>query len=683
MTLRKLNPKIWNLCAGLLLAFSFAACTYEEYTLTIKDAEEETEEFTENKVFIRSSGDLTEDTARIRLYKGNKYVAYMGMNTALATLAKLNVVSTSYADGIYSYKLKNSDGIQFVINVNPGKGTVYCAGFYEIFSTSKSDIAQAASSTDTSRNYPFVAISSTTNVTPYTFDLAKYGMKMYAGSDDAYLPLAALCAIFYPAGNYLTWNGVDLIKGTESSISDFKDWRMKDERQSELIDYNYNMLCFIHDYCYGHPGYYGLFDEDNDGFNLKDEETRTAEADKLDFDTLLKNHAKDVYEGLHSASYSTYIASLYKLTKYVYGDVHTGMKIPSMPVGSEIDTTAARKVTVSGKYKVSDKCDETLNDIIDAPKRDVLAKKAYEEGRLILNPGDAYVTNFSGLPIRYVSFDTATNPTTAVLHFDSFEAINDAAWKKEYPKWIYYNEQTDAEKALIDAATADSDSTRYAQKPSYPNDDLGFFYYAFNQIENKYPTVKNVVIDISVNGGGAVADVGFLLNFICSGYYEGSGEDEDSVSQDVWLTDQDVHAGSSIKTMYFLDLNLDGKINALDTEVCAARRKKYSIAILTTGCSFSCANLFPVMAKDFGIKIIGQRSLGGSCDVVPFVTVDGFIYRYSVARRGVPADGKYTTMENGAAVDKEINYGTGTDAEIAAFYKEASLGAAAAEVDKK
>ena len=194
------------------------------------------------------------------------------------------------------------------------------------------------------------------------------------------------------------------------------------------------------------------------------------------------------------------------------------------------------------------------------------------------------------------------------------------------------------------------------------------FYFAFDKIEEleaSGKTIENVVIDVSANGGGAVLEVGTLLSFLLS--------DGDTK---VVLTDVDGVSNAEVKTVYTLDLNLDGKIDEKDTELCKTRKNKYKYAILASQFTWSSANLFTVMAKNYGIKIIGERTLGGSCSVAPFESPEGLSYNLSITLRGIDLSGSYLNIENGASVDATVLTEKLSTTNINDFYNEDRIGAA-------
>ena len=83
-----------------------------------------------------------------------------------------------------------------------------------------------------------------------------------------------------------------------------------------------------------------------------------------------------------------------------------------------------------------------------------------------------------------------------------------------------------------------------------------------------------------------------------------------------------------MKCSYDVDRNLDGKFDEKDKDV----KINLNVGVLTSNYSFSCANMFPAMMKDYGVALIGQQSGGGSCCVLFNPSAEGFGYRYSTHR---------------------------------------------------
>ena len=160
----------------------------------------------------------------------------------------------------------------------------------------------------------------------------------------------------------------------------------------------------------------------------------------------------------------------------------------------------------------------------------------------------------------------------------------------------------------------------------------------FNYLRNT--TVKNIVLDISTNGGGVV---GVLFKILCLlsktnianfYYYESNCEVLGTITNR-------------------FDLNNNGVIDSQD-----CYGNVFNFYLLTSDCSFSCGNAFPCLAKEYGIaKIIGQKSGGGECAVgIHYLPNSQYVYHSSNLHLGYydEATKIFTGFEGGAPVDIEI-----------------------------
>ena len=174
------------------------------------------------------------------------------------------------------------------------------------------------------------------------------------------------------------------------------------------------------------------------------------------------------------------------------------------------------------------------------------------------------------------------------------------------------------------------------------NDTCGFMANAMLEIEeyNKNPEnttkIKNVVVDITCNGGGAMAALPYVAGLMTS---------------DPTLNVKDVLSGKVSE--YHYDCNFDGD-NKVKTFA-----DKYNFYLLTSNASFSCGTSLPGMLKGTNVKIIGQRSAGGAAPVTYFSTGSGLAYQTSGSDIIVykDAQGNYVSIENGVPVDYEIDEG--------------------------
>ncbi len=162
----------------------------------------------------------------------------------------------------------------------------------------------------------------------------------------------------------------------------------------------------------------------------------------------------------------------------------------------------------------------------------------------------------------------------------------------------------------------------------------------FNRLK-EVGNVKNVVLDMSTNGGG-VLGVLMKLSALISKTNLGALYYYEAGSKQVGI------AHSKI------DIDADGFYDRND---CFG--DDFNIYLLTSDCSFSCGNAFPCQAKiDGSAKIIGQKSGGGECAVGIHNLPNGqYVYHSSNLHIGYYNDENrtFTGFEDGATPDIEIN----------------------------
>lgn len=144
------------------------------------------------------------------------------------------------------------------------------------------------------------------------------------------------------------------------------------------------------------------------------------------------------------------------------------------------------------------------------------------------------------------------------------------------------------------------------------NDDMVIFLDALRKAAAD-PEVKNLIIDITANGGGSADIVMAMTSLIFGKSY---------ISQDNSLT------GQRSIVEYEVDRNFNGVFDEADQDV----NYDLNFAVLTSGTSFSCGNLFPSMLKDAGIPVMGATSGGGACAIQAMCTADGFCFQISSFR---------------------------------------------------
>lgn len=208
---------------------------------------------------------------------------------------------------------------------------------------------------------------------------------------------------------------------------------------------------------------------------------------------------------------------------------------------------------------------------------------------------------------------------TAYITFSSFDRINDEKYKEGYDKNNNYKT------------------------------DLGcLLAYSYNNIHNN-KNIKNVVIDCSGNIGGSNISLCYALTFVAGNKLM----NDDMYYSTLYMADAFTHAYGNIKIS--ADLNYDGKIDQKDVPLAI----DYNVTILTSRVSFSCGNALPCLAKrnNDAIRIVGTRSGGGTCSILPMATTTGTFYQISSPFTiGYVKNGEFNDFEDGQDLDYTIGY---------------------------
>ena len=303
-------------------------------------------------------------------------------------------------------------------------------------------------------------------------------------------------------------------------------------------------------------------------------------------DYLAKNNLSDKIKSADSAVYDEAVAQL--MNKNV-DDGHTRYSLPSIFTG-----------------KSQSHADELAKKYIGTRYQTLLDKRTEY---LTLRKNTLHLENEND----GVGYFTSGN--TAVIRFDLF--INLGTWITN----VY--EKDEAENTDPGVAFKNSDIA------------LGFDA-SFARIK-KNNSIKNVVIDVTCNGGGQVS----LLPYIIAHF-----------SNDPTITIKDVAMGVVKEFHYSVDLNHD-KVYGGEGDT---YQGKYNFYVLTSDFSFSCANFLAMTAKSSNIKIIGKKSGGGACPVGAFSDGSGSLYNFSSPQVAVlKKDNEYDHTDAGVDVDYELD----------------------------
>lgn len=191
------------------------------------------------------------------------------------------------------------------------------------------------------------------------------------------------------------------------------------------------------------------------------------------------------------------------------------------------------------------------------------------------------------------------------------EALSSVS-KKYYPDGVPGYEEI-GNTAYITFNDFSAPSRNYAEEPATEKDrdTVGIISYSLGRILRKNSPVKNVVLDLSQNGGGTATVAAYVLSAFLG---------------DANFSVRDTLTNATGTYVYKADTNFDGKYDENDT----LAGKGLSIYCLTSKVSFSCGNLVPSVFKQTGdIALIGHRTGGGACAVMHMAAADGSFFRTS------------------------------------------------------
>ena len=361
---------------------------------------------------------------------------------------------------------------------------------------------------------------------------------------------------------------------------------------SQLSSYNYDVLRFVFDTIYGLKDIKGY----------KDAKTFFQSA--------------GVDEGLKSNNPDNYNEAFAKLVRYI-DDGHTSYN----------------SITPLTSYDDLDKSGEYIKVSRSGPRMTKLVEdnKKYMDGKMAMTKKlDPEGMNPQGEPNYYQGIKFSKDKETAIISFNGFGNDGDRIknmgelFPADYSiEESEYNTQT---RAKLIFSTADGFSQAFK---------------ILDIINKTSKIVKNVVVDLTTNGGGEIATMPYLTAFF---------------HDDPTYAIKDVHNGVTREYHYKVDLNGDGKFG----DVGDTYKGKFNFYFLTSAFSFSCGNCFPGMAKEGGAKIIGERSGGGTSPVgVYFDALGSFFNASNHYDMCYKVDGKYVQNDAGIPLDHAFPYAEG------------------------
>lgn len=209
-------------------------------------------------------------------------------------------------------------------------------------------------------------------------------------------------------------------------------------------------------------------------------------------------------------------------------------------------------------------------------------------------------------PVRYID-------NTAIITLDSFKtAPNDVLFNKDGS----------------------------LKEDAWEHDSFYYMKHVMDDIST-HQNIDNILLDISVNGGGNIGAMIRVLGFL--------------TNREIPYILYDCLGEREFIYKYLVDIDDDGKYgdDAYDN---------YHWTLLVSETSYSAANTFASIFQDLNIgKIIGQNTGGGSCSVLPLTLADGTCFTISSNESFRKLDEStfrtsYVSTENGIECDQKLTH---------------------------
>lgn len=507
----------------------------------------------------------------LRFYTNQPNVPYVEVNNYFKEFFDSSFL-VDYEDSFYKYY--NLYGYYLGFDV---KNQTFSSDYLDVFNN------HPDFGVTTGKNY--LKVTKTTNFDPQerVISLKNYHIPIYEDHARVYVPFTFLSKFAGGSALYnIAYNGKDIYVidragqlGTPIDYRKFGDAYYSElndlskPRPLDLAQYSYNELCFVWDNLRGYTSQLLIGDDSLISIGL---------------DRTIERLSPKLKQYLLSTDKNQYYQGYYTLLCALYDGGHTNDLANFSAYSQEMKNTAKNV--------------EEFNPIISQSTQLRLVKEAMGlyHSKIKRDKNLGY-DNLAGITDYYYYDDTYK---TSYIGFDEF--------KFDFTGWDNY----------------------YKGSGPVPTSTDTYAFVRSKLYQAKSDGAENIVLDISSNGGGAVASLLGLVGLFNDGKaYYNSG---------------DAFNKFKAHEEYAIDINLDGAWNALDKQ--ELDQFNFNIGVLTTEYSFSCGNLFPAMMKEIGYKIMGARSGGGSCAISYESTAEGIPY--------VRSSQTYVSANNGENVDAGI-----------------------------
>ena len=531
---------------------------------------------------IYRKNDSVDKKIGIRFYSDNPNVPYIGIKEYFKEFYNTDL-TISKEDSFYNIKKNN----ETCIKIDPKNELLEIQSLYEFGK-------HPDYHSNNEKTYLKLDSTKTTNKTFKAINLNDYSILTYSSKNDVYVPVALLGNLYGGINGYnVAYNGKslyvidaygELTEGVDRTDEYYADTYYNiltdnNKRFEDLVKYNYNQLCFTFDNLRGYTSQL-LFGDHN--------------LQTIGLNSLLETYHPEVKKLLLSTEKSDYEKGIMLLFGGLYDGGHTGLLSKNPP-----NTSYYQALRDDSKYK------DLVNKFMGVEEKKLAKRQAFSDTKAII-----FGVDYSSSKFGY-HYDSTNK--TAYIAFDTF--VTDSK------RWDQYYK---------------GDKSKLQEMENKDNMYDTFAFVRKSLYDAKASGAKNVVLDLTTNGGGGIDAVMGVLGLI-----NGAKAKETSSNT--------VDKTRSVKE-YSIDINLDGKFDEEDVK--EAKSFNFKIIGLTSSLAFSSGNYLPSLMSARGIKIIGEKSGGGSCCMIREATADGLLY----ARSGysVLCDDYGNNVDFGVEVDYNL-----------------------------
>ena len=511
----------------------------------------------------------------LRFYEDTPNVAYIGFAQAAALLQKSPLSLQANRDGTLT--LKNDQG--GVLLVDTAAGTMTANDWAGVVNPPVPLEGEALGMRDSSCRYTrLVSVVYEGEPVPVIFDFAKYGIRIYADDRDVYLPVSTANNLLTDlALNHLRWDREHLYLARPSLGENEKvltSETLVNELHGAERPEDIRKQSYA-DLCFAFDYFFG-----HPGTAKLDAALGEKGLDRAITD--LGEEGEKLRKGLQSPNLAEYMTTVQKLFAGYLSDGHTAfmdmmnfIREPEFQEDRELGYLSVEitKSMFSSKENIAQMANLTI-----PPQRK-------------LRWGDEMYREYG---------------STAIIRLDTF-LPDEEAWAKYY-----------------------------SGEGEFPRDSVGTVVSGLRRASEN-PAIKNVIFDLSCNGGGS-SDMLMLLLGLTTGQNR--------------ITSYSPVTGRKMTLTFETDNNFDGVFDEKDRDA----RFDFNYGVLTTRYAFSCGNLFPIVMREGGAVVIGEPSSGGSCCIQEGIDAEGFRYFMS-SGQWLLLDAEGNSVEGGCKVDIPIEPG--------------------------